>query len=98
MAKLLASLRPYTPNSDDPFDAIKAAHLLNGQVLAARPRNRPGPQARADRCGGLAARFPRSGRRGAEPGRSADLSPIEGYPKNFREIQEKMRGMTPMSA
>ena len=96
MAKLHLSLRPYKPNSDDPFDAVKAAHLLNRAGFGGTPEEidkvlKLGPVEAVD----WLMDFPEAGAEEQSQDDLPDLSSIEGYPKNFREIQQKMRGMTP---
>src|SRR2546430_5229905 len=96
MAVTHPMLKPYKPTPSDPFDAIKAAHLLNRagfggtaeeieKVLQLGPARSLDwlldfPDARADEQS--ATDLP-------------DLSSIEGYPASFPEIQQKTRGMTP---
>ncbi len=96
MAKLHLSLRPYNPNSDDPFDAAKAAHLLNRAGFGGTRDEiekvlKLGPVEAVD----WLLDFPEAGAEEQSQDDLPDLSSIEGYPKNFREIQQKVRGMTP---
>ena len=53
MAQLQLMLEPYQPTSDDPFDSVKAAHLLNragfgGTLAEIKQVQKLGPQAAVD--------------------------------------------------
>ena len=53
MSYLHPLLKPYKPSSDDPFDAIKAAHLLNRAGFGGTPEEiekvmELGPEAAVD--------------------------------------------------
>jgi hypothetical protein len=96
MSSMHALLRPYKPNSDDPFDAIKAAHLLNRAGFGGTPDEiekvmKLGPMDAVD----WLFDFPDAGAEEQSQDDLPDLSSIEGYPKTFREIQQKMRDMAP---
>lgn len=94
MARLHAQLQPYEPTLTDPFDAVKAAHLLNragfgGTQEEVRKAVEMGPQDAAD----WLLDFPDAGADEQSQTDVPDLSTIDGYPKNYREIQRIMRGM-----
>src|SRR4051812_26318801 len=96
MANLHALLRPYKPNSDDPFDAIKAAHLLNRAGFGGTPEElekvmKLGPMDAAD----WLFDFPDAGAEEQSQDDLPNLSSIEGYPKTFREIQQKFKDLAP---
>jgi uncharacterized protein (DUF1800 family) len=96
MANLHALLRPYKPNSDDPFDTIKAAHLLNRAGFGGTPEEiekvmKLGPMDAAD----WLFDFPDAGAEEQSQDDLPDLSSIEGYPKTFREIQQKFKDLAP---
>src|SRR6478609_3629902 len=96
MAALHALLRPYTPGSDNPFDAIKAAHLLNRAGFGGTPDEiervmQLGPVDAVD----WLLDFPDAGADEESQTDLPDLSSIEGYPRNFRELQQMARNKTP---
>ena len=96
MRQLHPLLQPYQPTSDDPFDAIKAAHLLNRAGFGGTPEEiervmELGPQRAVESL----LDFPDAPVDEQNAEDVPDLSSIEGYPKNFKEIQQKYRGMTP---
>src|SRR4051794_15471623 len=96
MASLHPLLRPFKPSAKFPFDSIKAAHLLQRAGFGGKPEEIKkvmdlGPQATVD----WLMDFPDAGAEEISKTDVPDLSPIADYPKNFREIAEKMRGMTP---
>jgi len=96
MATLHKLLRPYKPSSDDPFDAMKAAHLLNRAGFGGTPEEiekvqKLGPVEAVD----WLLDFPEAGAEEQTQDDLPDLSSIEGYPANFKEIQQKLRGLTP---
>ncbi len=81
-------LQPYKPSSDDPFDAIKAAHLLNRAGFGGRPDEvakvvEMGPERAVD----WLLDFPDAPAEEQTQSDVPDLSSIDGYPKNFREIK-----------
>src|SRR5690349_17302319 len=96
MANLHPLLRPYRPTSDDPFDRVKAAHLLSRAGFG-------GTEAEIDKVLKLGpvdaidwlCDFPDAPAEEQSQEDVPDLSTIEGYPKNFKELQQKYRGMTP---
>src|SRR4051812_34960051 len=96
MATLHPMLRPYRPGSDDPIDAIKAAHLLNRAGFGGTPPEiekvmKLGPAGAVD----WLFDFPDAPAEEQSRTDVPDLSSIEGYPQSFREIAMRMRGMTP---
>ena len=96
MATLHPLLRPYKPSADQPFDRVKAAHLLNRAGFGGTEGEidkvlKLGPQDAID----WLFDFPDAGADEQSQTDVPDLSSIEGYPRNFREIQQKYRGMTP---
>jgi len=89
-------LQPYTPSSDEPFDEVKAAHLLNRAGFGGRPDEiervmKLGPQYAVD----WLMDFPDAPADEESKTDQPDLSPVEGYPKNFRELREKLANKTP---
>src|SRR5947207_380229 len=95
MAKSHPLLQPYKPTSDDPFDSIKAAHLLNRAGFGGRPDEiqkvvEMGPEAAAD----WLMDFPDAGADEQSQSDVPDLSSIEGYPKNFRDIRMQYANKT----
>src|SRR5436190_8364791 len=96
MAQAHPMLAPYQPSAEDPFDAIKAAHLLNRAGFGGTPEEiekvvRMGPAEAID----WLFDFPDAPADEQSQSDVPDLSSIEGYPKDFKEIQQKYRGMTP---
>src|SRR5687767_11167505 len=95
MAKLHPLLEPYQPSEADPFDAIKAAHLLNRAGFGGTPEEvravvEQGPVDAVDRL----LDFPDAGAEEQSQSDVPDLSSVEGYPKTYRELQKIQRGMT----
>jgi hypothetical protein len=96
MLSLDPMLRPYKPSRDDPFDRIKAAHLLNRAGFGGTEQEiakvmKLGPQDAAD----WLLDFPDAPAEEQSKTNVPDLSGIEGYPGNYRAIRDKMRGMSP---
>src|SRR5689334_18826527 len=96
MATLHPLLRPWKPTSADPFDATKAAHLLNRAGFGGTPAEiekavKLGPDGTLD----WLFDFPDAPAQEQSQTDVPDLSSIEGYPKDFRAIALKLRGMTP---
>ena len=96
MATLHPSLRPWKPSKDDPFNAVKAAHLLNRAGFGGTQEEiekvvKMGPLDAVD----WLFDFPDAPAEEQSRSDVPNLGSIEGYPSNFREIQQKMRGMTP---
>lgn len=96
MNTLHPMLQPFKPSSDDPFDHIKAAHLLNRAGFGGTEKEidqvlRLGPQKAAD----WLLDFPNAPAEEQSQKDVPDLSVVEGYPGDFRAIREKMRNMSP---
>src|SRR5687768_11068498 len=95
MAKLIGALQPYKPSSEKPFNAVRAAHLLNragfgGTEDEIKRVLELGPTEAVE----WLLDFPDAGAEEQSQDDVPDLTSVEGYPKNFREIQEITRGMT----
>ena len=93
MSKLHALLEPYVPTSADPFDAVKAAHLLNragfgGTAEEIKKVCAEGSAAAVDRLLG----FPDAGAEAQNPHDLPDFSAIADFPKNFRELRRMFQG------
>ena len=86
-------LRPYEPTDKDPFDVLKAAHLLSRAGFGGTPEEidkvrKMGPAAAVD----WLLDFPD---KGAEEQSETDVpvfTAIADFPKNYREVRELMRG------
>jgi uncharacterized protein (DUF1800 family) len=95
MAKTHPLLEPYEPSEADPFDAVKASHLLNRAGFGGTPEEvrqvvDEGPQGAVDRL----LDFPDAGAEEQSQSDVPDLSSVEGYPTTYRELQKIQRGMT----
>jgi hypothetical protein len=95
MAKLTGPLQPYKPGNDKPFDAVKAAHLLNragfgGTEDEIKRVLELGPVEAVE----WLLDFPDAGAEEQSRDDVPDLSGVEGYPTTYREIQQMTRGMT----
>ncbi|HEV2292407.1 MAG TPA: DUF1800 domain-containing protein [Tepidisphaeraceae bacterium] len=95
MAKLIGPLQPYKPTSEKHFDSVKAAHLLNragfgGTEDEVKRVLELGPYEAVE----WLLDFPDAGAEELSQDDVPDLSSVEGYPKNYREAQQLMRGMT----
>jgi hypothetical protein len=95
MAKLHPLLRPYESTSDNPFDAVKAAHLLNRAGFGGKPEEIEkvlslGPQGAID----WLMDFPDACADEESENDLPDLSAIDGYPKNFRDLREMTANKT----
>jgi len=89
-------LAPYQPSAGDPFDAVKAAHLLNRAGFGGTPQEIEhvraiGPQAAVDEL----LDFPDLPAEEQNPDDVPDLSAIAGIPKTFRDLQLQLAGKTP---
>jgi uncharacterized protein (DUF1800 family) len=95
MANLHPLLHPFQPTSDDPFDIVKAAHLLNRAGFGGTEQEiarvmEMGPQDAIDAM----MDFPDSGVDEETQSDVPDLSAIENYPKSFAEIRQMTMGKT----
>jgi hypothetical protein len=89
------ALQPYKPTEGDPFDEVKAAHLLQRAGFGGTPEEiakvvQLGPQKAVD----WLMDFPDAPIEESTPGGGPDLSSIEGYPQSFAEIRKLMQGKT----
>jgi hypothetical protein len=91
------SLRPFVPSATDPWDSVKAAHLLARAGFGGTPAEISevvslGPERAVDKL----MDFPDApvDEQGKSGGGGPDLSMIEGYPKNFAEIRKLYQGKT----
>src|SRR4051812_3146282 len=96
MAKLHAMLQPFVPSSDDPFDAVKAAHLLNRAGFGGKPEEIEhvmslGPQRAID----WLLDFPDAGVDEESQTDVPRLSSIEGLPATFAEMRQQLIGKPP---
>src|SRR5687768_212396 len=96
MATIHPLLRAYKPTESTPFDAVKAAHLLNRAGFGGTPEEiervlQLGPGKAVD----WLMDFPDAPAEEQSATDVPDLSSIEGYPANFRELSLKMRNMAP---
>jgi hypothetical protein len=95
MAITHALLEPYQPTAGDPFDAVKAAHLLNRAGFGGTPDE----IARVQSLGPAAAvdellDFPDVSAEEQSDTDVPDLSAIEGVPRTFRQLQQQLQGKT----
>ncbi|MBC8105911.1 MAG: DUF1800 domain-containing protein [Anaerolineae bacterium] len=93
MSKLHPLLQPLAPTADDPFDAIKAAHLLNRAGFGGTPEEIEhvmalGPIKAVDEL----LDFPEAGADEQSQTDVPDLSSIDGYPKSFRDLRQMYVG------
>jgi len=96
MSALHPLLEPYEPGSHDPFDRLKAAHLLNRAGFGGTPAEvekvlKLGPAGAVD----WLLDFPDAS---AEERNAADvpnLSAIADIPSNFRELRQQLTNKTP---
>lgn len=92
MAKIHAMLHPFEPTRDDPFDSIKAAHLLNRAGFGGTPAEiekvlKLGPAKAVD----WLLDFSDASAEEQSEEDVPDLSAIDGYPRNFRETQKMLQ-------
>src|SRR5581483_12165380 len=90
---LAANLQEYKPSESEPFDRVKAAHLLNRAGFGGTPDEidtalKLGPSRAVD----WLLDFPDAPAEEQSQTDVPDLSSIEDYPKSFREIQQMVRG------
>jgi len=93
MSALHRLLEPYQSTDKDPFDVIKAAHLLNRAGFGGTPEEvekvrRMGPVAAVD----WLLDFPDKGAEEQSDTDVPDFSSVADFPKNFREFREAFRG------
>ncbi|GIW75187.1 MAG: hypothetical protein KatS3mg104_0250 [Phycisphaerae bacterium] len=95
MARLHPQLEPFVESSSDPWDRVKAAHLLNRAGFGGTEQeiNRvleAGPQAAVDEL----LDFPDGPSDLISATDQPDLSHIEGYPRTFAERRKLFEGKT----
>jgi hypothetical protein len=93
MATIHPLLTPYLPSDSDPFDSVKAAHLLNRAGFGGTPEEiekvqHLGPQKSID----WLMDFPDAPAEEENEGDSPDLSSIAGSPASFREYAQQFVG------
>ncbi|MGA2582897.1 MAG: DUF1800 domain-containing protein [Tepidisphaeraceae bacterium] len=96
MAGIHPLLAPYQPSDSDPFDRMKAAHLLNRAGFGGTPQEVDrvlslGPERSVD----WLMDFPDAPAEEQSQSDAPDLSGIQGVPTSFREIQMQLAGKTP---
>src|SRR5262245_4417438 len=96
MAKLHPLLQPYLPSSEDPFDDVKAAHLLNRATFGGKPEEidatvDKGPSKAVDAL----LDFPDASADEQSKTDVPDLSSVDdGYPATFEERRKLFMGKT----
>src|SRR5277367_102794 len=95
MATFHPLLAPYQPTADDPFDAAKAAHLLNRAGFGGTPDEvahvlQIGPQAAVEEM----LDFPDAPAEEQDEHDVPDLSGIDGFPTTFNKIGQLLAGKT----
>ncbi len=93
MSKLHPMLTEYVPTDADPWDSVKAAHLLNragfgGTAEEIEKVLKLGPRQAAD----WMLDFPDAP--AEEENAGPDLSTIDGFPKDFRQYAQMLQGKT----
>ena len=96
MSTLHPMLQPFLPGDDQPFDAGRAAHLLNRAGFGGTPSDiarvmKLGPQRAVDDL----LDFPDASADEQSQTDVPDLSSIDGYPKSFRELKKMYEGKSP---
>jgi uncharacterized protein (DUF1800 family) len=89
----------YEPSPVDPFDAVKAAHLLNRAGFGGTPDEIEhvrsiGPEAAVDEL----LDFPELSAEEQNEADVPDLSAIDGVPKTFRELNQQVNAATDLAA
>ena len=95
MASIHPLLAPYIPSDSDPFDDVKAAHLLNragfgGTLEEIQNVKKLGPSNAVD----WLLDFPDAPADEEDGDDSPNLSSIEGSPPDFREYARRLAGKT----
>jgi uncharacterized protein (DUF1800 family) len=96
MSILHPLLQPYEPSKGDPFDSVKAAHLLNRAGFGGTPAEidyivKLGPRAALDEL----LDFPDASAEDQDKADLPNLSAIKDYPPNFRELTRMLVGKSP---
>jgi len=96
MATIHPMLTPYTPTESNPFDDLKAAHLLNRAGFGGTPDEiarvrKLGPQGAVD----WLLDFPDAPATEEDENDTPDLGSIEGSPASFQQYYRQLRGKTP---
>src|SRR5256885_7982468 len=96
MSNLHPLLQAYEPSKGDPFDAVKAAHLLNRAGFGGTPAEidrvvKAGPNAALEEL----LSFPDATAEDQDEHDLPNLSAIKDYPPNFRELSRMLVGKTP---
>ena len=96
MSVLHPLLQPYMPTPDDPFDRIKAAHLLNragfgGTDEEVEKVQKLGPSDAVD----WMMDFPDAPAEEQGTGQSPDMSSVSGSPQTFQEFARSLIGKSP---
>src|SRR2546421_12266213 len=93
MVQVHPLLEAYKPSTPDPFDQVKAAHLLNRAGFGGTPDEiakvvKLGPQDAVD----WLMDFPEAPAEEQSPSDVPDLSMLDGFPRNTRDIQRMAVG------
>lgn len=96
MSTLHPELQPYKPTSEDPFDAVKAAHLLNRAGFGGTPREvekvmKLGPEAAVE----WLLDFPDATATEMDDTDVPGFDSLKDYPSNFREMAMMSANKTP---
>jgi hypothetical protein len=97
MATIHPLLAPYAPTESDPFDEVKAAHLLNRAGFGGTPEEiervqKLGPERAVE----WLLDFPDApAEEQDDDNNSPDLSSIAGSPSDFRQYYRQLRGKSP---
>ena len=96
MATLHPMLQPFVPTPADPWDRLKAAHLLNRAAWGGSPTEidhalEAGPRDAVDAL----LDFPDAASDQISKSDQPDLSQIQGYPRTFADRQRLFVGKTP---
>jgi uncharacterized protein (DUF1800 family) len=96
MSALHPQLQPYAPTATDPFDAIKAAHLLNRAGFGGTPAEiskvmKLGPAAAID----WLLDFPDASAQQQDPTDLPGMDSLKDMPGNFREMSAMYAGKSP---